>query len=78
MAYCAGDEWSEVLTDDDETDNGNGNDDFYNKKNKGAMGVSGNFERCSSVEKLLLFWLEATSSPVGQNFISLLLYIGCH
>ena len=31
VAYCAGDEWSEVLTDDDETENGGGSDDFYKK-----------------------------------------------
>ena len=73
MAYCAGDEWSEVLSDVDETDNGGGNDDFYEETKEQWASVT-IFGRFSSVERLLLFWLEATSSQVCQNFIYIIIF----
>ena len=68
MAYCAGDEWSEVLSDVDETDNGGGNDDFYEETKEQWASVT-IFGRFWSVERLLLCWLEATSSLVLSTFL---------
>ena len=76
VAYCAGDEWSEVLTEDDVTTvNGSGSYVFLPSDYEAPVKI---IERFSSVERLLLSWLEATSSLVCQHCIFCKIYLCQH
>ena len=76
VAYCAGDEWSEVLTEDDVTTvNGSGSYVFLPSDYEAPVKI---IERFSSVERLLLSWLEAMSSLVCQHCIFCKIYLCQH